>query len=135
MKSTFANSFFRTTDLLRDLNEARQHLTKSVTASFEEAITQPSFQNELNKFVQSLPNERKNWRVGSLNQKQKKDLYKLVDHVMLDDPEYGNWTKLFTTYRDYYESLYGHSKNNKKILPTKNGSICVHELVMPYFLI
>lgn len=72
MKSTFANSFFRTTDLLRDLNEARQHLTKSVTASFEEAITQPSFQNELNKFVQSLPNERKNWRVGSLNQKQKK---------------------------------------------------------------
>ena len=119
MKSTFANSFFRTTDLLRDLNEARQHLTKSVTASFEESITQPSFQNELNKFVQSLPNERKNWRVSSLNQKQKKDLYKLVDHVMLDDPEYGNWTKLFTTYRDYYESLYGHSKNNKKNIAYK----------------
>ena len=69
--------------------------------------------------MQSLPNERKNWRVGSLNQKQKKDLYKLVDHVMLDDPEYGNWTKLFTTYRDYYESLYGHSKNNKKNIAYK----------------
>ena len=119
MKSTFANSFFRTTDLLRDLNEARQHLTKSVTASFEESITQPSFQNDLNKFVQNLPNERRKWRFGSLNKMQKDDLNKLVDHVMLDDPEYGNWTKLFTTYRDYYESLYGHSKNNKKNIAYK----------------
>ena len=119
MKSTFANSFFKTTDLLRDLNEARQHLTKSVTTAFKESITQPSFQNNLNKFVQNLPNERKKWRVGSLNKIQKDDLNKLVDQVMLDDPEYGNWTKLFTTYRDYYESLYGHSKNNKKNIAYK----------------
>ncbi|OYR98878.1 hypothetical protein CBF61_10635, partial [Lactobacillus taiwanensis] len=119
MKSTFANSFFRTTDLLRDLNEARQHLTKSVTTAFKESITQPSFQNDLNKFVQNLPNERRKWRFGSLNKMQKDDLNKLVDHVMLDDPEYGNWTKLFTTYRDYYESLYGHSKNNKKNIAYK----------------
>ncbi|MCR1904006.1 relaxase MobL [Lactobacillus taiwanensis] len=114
MKSTFANSFFKTTDLLRDLNQARQDLTKSVTEAFKESITNPSFQNNLNTLVQSLPEERNLWRWGSLNKKQKDKLNEVVDQVMLEDPEYGVWTKLFTTYQNYYESLYGHSKNNKK---------------------
>lgn len=113
MKHAFTSEMFDTSELLRDMNLRRNKITKGMTTAFSKSIKEPSFQRELNDFIQKLPEDRKKWRWANLNNNQRQSLNRLVDLVMTDDPNYQKWNKLFSHYREHYREMYGQAKNDR----------------------
>ncbi|RHW55061.1 MobP2 family relaxase [Lactobacillus bombicola] len=113
MKHAFASEMFDMSELLRDMNLRRNKITKGMTTAFSKSIKEPSFQRELNDFIQKLPEDRKKWRWANLNNNQRRSLNRLVDLVMTDDTNYQKWNKLFSHYREHYREMYGQAKNDR----------------------
>lgn len=122
MKHTFTANMFDASAMLRDLNLERNKITKDMRDAFEESVVQPNFQSELNKFVQTLPEERTKWRYGSLNKSQKQALSKLVDLALKDNQDFAKWNDMFVGYQKYYRDMYGNSKNWKRNASYKKWS-------------
>lgn len=114
MKTSFTGTMFDASEMLKEMNEQRNKITKAMKDTFKEAVKEPNFQKNLNEFIKELPDKRKHWRWADLDSKQKNKLNQLSEHVMGNNPDYQEWNNLFTNYQDYYQAMYGKSKDNSK---------------------
>ncbi|WEV41282.1 MobP2 family relaxase [Lactobacillus sp. ESL0681] len=114
MKSSFANDLLNTSDLTRELSQERQRIRHAVKESFTRQIEQPDLQTQINKFMQTLSADRRDWSYNKLNRQQKVNINKIVDGLLSDNSDFNNWKINIKQIQKNRQELYGQSKRDNK---------------------
>ena len=114
MKSSFANDLLGTSQLTKELSQERQKIRLAVKESFIQQIDNHDLQTNLNKFMQTLSSDRRDWQYNKLNVKQKTKLNHIIDGLLKDVPSFSIWKQKAKKVQENREELYGHSRRKNK---------------------